>query len=96
MYVYLHLYVCVSACPCTAREHYICTYVEEKLGQVGLICKHEMLLPLQVRTKLAPIRGIPTKQGLQNPNQDILDIFAFWDAVPKLPQIVFGGLASCE
>jgi hypothetical protein len=56
MYVYLHLYVCVSACPCTAREHYICTYVEEKLGQVGLICKHEMLLPLQVRTKLAPIQ----------------------------------------
>lgn len=50
----------------------------------------------QVRTKLAPIRGIPTKQGLQNPNQDILDIFAAWDQVPKIPQIVFGGLTSCE
>lgn len=55
-----------------------------------------MPLPVQVRTKLAPIRGIPTKKGLQNPNQDILDIFAFWDAVPKLPQIVFGSLTSCK
>ncbi|KAF5827149.1 Rubisco LSMT substrate-binding-domain-containing protein, partial [Dunaliella salina] len=47
-----------------------------------------------VRNKLAPIRGIPTKQGLQNPNQDLLDIFAFWDSVPRLPQIVFGSIAS--
>mmetsp|Transcript_4662 Transcript_4662/g.11038 ORF Transcript_4662/g.11038 Transcript_4662/m.11038 type:complete len:518 (-) Transcript_4662:222-1775(-) len=47
-----------------------------------------------VRNKLAPIRGIPTKQGLQNPNQDLLDIFAFWDSVPRLPQIVIGNIAS--
>eukprot|EP00983_Pelagomonas_calceolata_P110539 1159682-Pelagomonas_calceolata.AAC.2 len=57
---------------------------------------HAAVLCLQVRNKLAPIRGIPTKQGLQNPNQDLLDIFAFWDSVPRLPQIVIGNIASCK
>jgi protein-histidine N-methyltransferase len=37
-----------------------------------------------IRARLAPIRGIPTKKGkLEDPNQDLLDIF---ETVEKGPQ----------
>jgi histone-lysine N-methyltransferase SETD3 len=35
-----------------------------------------------VRRRLAPIRGIPTKQGMEDPNADLLEIF---DAIENLP-----------
>merc|ERR1719231_1321416 len=38
-----------------------------------------------VRTRLAPIRGIPTKKGMENQNQEIIDMFDAFEAIPKAP-----------
>ena len=47
-----------------------------------------------VRRRLAPIRGIPTKGGgMEDPNQDILDMFNVIEAIPQAPQALLGGLA---
>ena len=41
-----------------------------------------------IRARLAPIRGIPTKGGkLEDPNQDLLDIF---DTIESGPKKLFG------
>ena len=42
-----------------------------------------------VRKRLAPIRGIPTKQGLEDPNQDLLDIFSAIESIPNKPKEMF-------
>jgi len=39
-----------------------------------------------VRKRLAPIRGIPTKQGMEDPNQDLLDIFNAIESIPNKPK----------
>jgi len=39
-----------------------------------------------VRKRLAPIRGIPTKQGMEDPNQDLLDIFSAIESIPNKPR----------
>ena len=40
-----------------------------------------------IRTRLAPIRGIPTKSGkMQDPNQDLLEIFETIEGVGSAPQ----------
>lgn len=40
-----------------------------------------------VRQRLAPIRGIPTKTGkLEDPNQDLLDIFETVEGIGSAPQ----------
>jgi len=38
-----------------------------------------------VRTRLAPIRGIPTKSGMENQNQEIIDMFDAMESIPKAP-----------
>ena len=42
-----------------------------------------------VRKRLAPIRGIPTKQGMEDPNQDLLDIFNAIESIPNKPKEMF-------
>lgn len=44
-----------------------------------------------VRQRLAPIRGIPTKQGMTDPNQDIKDVFNFIEDLPKQPKKLLDG-----
>ena len=46
-----------------------------------------------VRRKLAPIRGIPTKAGgMQDPNQDLKEIFDIIEDLPNKPAKLFDGL----
>jgi hypothetical protein len=33
--------------------------------------------------RLAPIRGIPTKKGMEDPNQDLLEIFQAVESIPS-------------
>ncbi|GMH33200.1 hypothetical protein BSKO_01034 [Bryopsis sp. KO-2023] len=47
-----------------------------------------------VRKKLAPIRGIPTKSGLTDPNQDIIDVFTTIEDLPKKPKEMLDGFMS--
>lgn len=47
-----------------------------------------------VRRRLAPIRGIPTKKGLQDPNQDLLEVFETLENIPNAPKKIFDGFAS--
>ena len=42
--------------------------------------------------RLAPIRGIPTKAGMQDPNSDLLDIFKQIEDLPTAPKKFFDGL----
>ena len=42
-----------------------------------------------VRKRLAPIRGIPTKQGLEDPNADLLEIFDAIENLPNKPKQMF-------
>ena len=42
-----------------------------------------------VRRRLAPIRGIPTKQGLEDPNADLLEIFYAIENLPNKPKQMF-------
>ena len=42
-----------------------------------------------VRKRLAPIRGIPTKQGLEDPNADLLEIFETIENLPNAPKRMF-------
>lgn len=40
-----------------------------------------------IRTRLAPIRGIPTKSGkMEDPNKDLLEIFETIEGVGSAPQ----------
>lgn len=48
-----------------------------------------------VRRRLAPIRGIPTRDGgLRDANADIVEIFDAWAAVPAAPKKLVDGLVS--
>ena len=48
-----------------------------------------------VRRRLAPIRGIPTRDGgLRDANADIVEIFDAWAAVPAAPKKALDGLLS--
>ena len=42
-----------------------------------------------VRKRLAPIRGIPTKQGLEDPNADLMEIFDAIENLPNKPKEMF-------
>ena len=42
-----------------------------------------------VRRRLAPIRGIPTKQGMEDPNADLLEIFDAIENLPNKPKQMF-------
>lgn len=47
-----------------------------------------------VRTRLAPIRGIPTKSGgMQDPNSDITEIFDALESIPAAPGKLLEGFA---
>jgi len=48
-----------------------------------------------VRTRLAPVRGIPTKGGeMQDSNADIMDIFNAIESIPKAPAKLIGDFVS--
>jgi protein-histidine N-methyltransferase len=48
-----------------------------------------------VRRRLAPIRGIPTKDGgMRAANADLLEVFDVMEGLPSLPGKLFGGLAG--
>ena len=48
-----------------------------------------------VRTRLAPIRGIPTKSGgLQDPNADLVEIFTAIEELPQAPGRLVDGFKS--
>ena len=42
-----------------------------------------------MRRRLAPIPGIPTKQGLEDPNADLLEIFDAIENLPNKPKQMF-------
>ena len=42
-----------------------------------------------VRRRLAPIRGIPTKKGMEDPNSDLLEIFEAIESIPNAPKKAF-------
>ena len=42
-----------------------------------------------VRRRLAPIRGIPTKQGMEDPNADLIEIFDALENLPNKPKQMF-------
>ena len=41
-----------------------------------------------VRRRLAPIRGIPTKQGMEDPNADLLEMIEFFESIPNTKESV--------
>ena len=45
-----------------------------------------------IRKRLNPIRGIPTKVGLQDPNADLLEIFDALESLPSLPKTAWNSL----
>ncbi|CAD7695760.1 unnamed protein product [Ostreobium quekettii] len=47
-----------------------------------------------VRSRLAPIRGIPTKNGLSDPNEDILELFSTIESLPNKPKQMLDGFVS--
>ena len=47
-----------------------------------------------VRTRLAPIRGIPTKTGMQDPNADLIEIFEAVENIPKAPANLVKGFKA--
>ena len=48
-----------------------------------------------VRTRLAPIRGIPTKSGgMADPNADLIEIFEAVENIPKAPANLVKGLKA--
>jgi len=48
-----------------------------------------------MRNKLAPIRGIPVKSGkLEDPNEDIAQIFETIESIPKAPKELLDGFLS--
>lgn len=48
-----------------------------------------------MRKRLAPIRGIPTKQGnLTDPNSDLKEIFEFVEGIPSAPMRLLDGVLS--
>lgn len=48
-----------------------------------------------VRRRLAPIRGIPTKDGsLTDPNADLNEVFEVLESLPSAPKKLFQGLAA--
>ena len=48
-----------------------------------------------VRRRLAPIRGVPTKDGsMTDANADLLEIFGAIEALPSVPGKLVGGFMS--
>jgi hypothetical protein len=47
-----------------------------------LLAAYDKNLPFCAH-RLAPIRGIPTKKGLQDPNQDLLEVFETLENIPS-------------
>jgi histone-lysine N-methyltransferase SETD3 len=47
-----------------------------------------------VRRRLAPIRGVPTKKGMEDPNADFKEIFDAFEAIPAAPKKLFDGIAK--
>ena len=44
-----------------------------------------------VRRRLAPIRGVPTKQGMEDPNDEIREIFTAIETLPQRPKELLDG-----
>ncbi|KAL6771269.1 hypothetical protein ACKKBF_B34600 [Auxenochlorella protothecoides x Auxenochlorella symbiontica] len=67
---------------------------EEKAAAKQRIAERKILLTNMdgVRQRLAPIRGIPTKAGMQDPNSDIKEIFDAMESIPALPSKLFNRL----
>ncbi len=56
---------------------------------------HHHLDPSQVRNRLAPIRGIPTKSGaMQDANSDLKEIFDAIESIPAAPAKLVGDFLS--
>lgn len=47
-----------------------------------------------VRRRLAPIRGVPTKQGMQDPNDEIREIFEAIETLPQKPKELLDSFRS--
>jgi histone-lysine N-methyltransferase SETD3 len=47
-----------------------------------------------VRRRLAPIRGIPTKKGMADPNADFIEMFDLMESIPTAPKRLFDSLRS--
>ena len=48
-----------------------------------------------MRRRLAPIRGIPTKAGgMQDPNQDLVEMFQMIESIPSAPKRLVDGFMS--
>jgi protein-histidine N-methyltransferase len=54
-------------------------------------CEKELVGEMMnaVRRRLAPIRGIPTKKGMEDPNSDLLEIFEAIESIPNAPKKAF-------
>jgi protein-histidine N-methyltransferase len=71
--------------------------VEQRLAVLQCCSEKDILLATTdaVRTRLAPIRGIPTKSGkLENPNQDLLEIFEAVEGLGSAPQKVWSSFSG--
>lgn len=70
--------------------------VKERIGRRLLMEEKKVLQGVMdnVRARLAPIRGIPTKKGLESPNQDLLDIFESVEELPQKPKQLLDGFLS--
>ena len=45
-----------------------------------------------VRRRLAPIRGVPTKKGMERQNEDLMEIFETLEDIPGTVKNAIGGL----
>lgn len=68
--------------------------IERLAVQVRLQEKRILLATTDaIRTRLAPIRGVPTKSGkMVDPNSDLLEIFETFENLPNAPKKLWGSL----
>jgi hypothetical protein len=69
---------------------------EERLAILQRSSEKEILLATidAVRRRLAPIRGIPTKKGnMEDPNQDLLEIFETLEGLPSAPKRLWSSVS---
>lgn len=62
---------------------------DQRLAVLQRCSEKDILLATNdaIRTRLAPIRGIPTKSGkLEDPNQDLVEIFEQVESIGAAPQ----------
>lgn len=69
---------------------------KERLALQLLQSEKDILLSTTdaIRQRLAPIRGIPSKSGrLEDPNQDLLEIFEAVEGIGSAPQRLWKGFS---